>query len=215
MPMCEPTPAICAGCGESSGSDLGLERGQLIGLVEIVRIEETIAAAQPNTVDVAAESARTAHPLGMHVRRQMGRELRDDGAHRSQRVGQRQVMIRRQQISCRPFAVRTCIRCVANVLSTANTGPSTSRLCVCSAVIVKPAARSAAVTLAISERLGSELRFELRRCQPLMIAGRSWIGLIAQELFESVSVRQWQIDVEMRHGVRIRGPDCLDVYRVR
>ena len=65
------------------GLDHGLERGQLIGLVEIGGIEEAIVAAQAKR---RRRAGQTPDDARMHMRREMRREFRNDGSHSGQRL---------------------------------------------------------------------------------------------------------------------------------
>ena len=146
--------------------------------------------------------------------RQMGRELRDDRPHRSQRVGQRQVMFGGSKLHPALLGSHLHQVCRKRPLH-----------CQYGAFHLEALRMLRGYRKTRSEKCcghcgdigtaGPELRFELGRRQPLMIVSRSWIGLFAQELFESVAMRQWQIDVEMRHLVWACGSDRLDVRRVR
>ena len=85
MPICEPTTGDLRRLTRVPRISQGLEGGQLIGLIQIIRIKEATIAAQDGTPDL--QKARARHTSRMHMCRQMGRELRDYRAYRSQRLG--------------------------------------------------------------------------------------------------------------------------------
>ena len=60
-----------------------LERGQLIGLIQVGRVEEAVVAAQAKHRGRAGQAPEH---VGMHVRREMRGEFRDHGSHPGQRL---------------------------------------------------------------------------------------------------------------------------------
>ena len=178
----------------------------MIGLVQIVGIEEAAIAAQ--TEERIVQQKRVADRAGVDVGCQVRRELRNHRARRGQRSGQRQLLSGGGQLlvpmgGSHPLQMRREDR-LHGSHQTLNF--KALRMLGHDGKARRHQRRPHPGHIGGA---GPKFRLELGRSQPLMIAGRGGIGLRGEELFQRLLMRQRQINAEVRHGVWVCRAECL------